>query len=153
MKRCWFLLIACLGVGSFVAGTSAQVLPRSHSSGGSAVTTRGGGFVERPMGTDEQGRPVLGTVYQAGSRQRSEWRRSSRDRWYAGGGLSYYSAGSHGIVRGGHHAPSVWSGGAVWLVNDAGFCYPAVLRSTGIRAWPLVVNPGFGGGLTIVVSF
>jgi hypothetical protein len=154
MKTRLILWLAFLAAGWLVAEAGAQVLPRSGATGGSTVVTPGaGGFVQRPLGTDQQGRPIPGTVYQAGSRQRMEWRRSARGGWYAGGGLRYRSSGAHGIVRGGYHSPGAWWGGGVWQVNDAGFCYPAAWRASGMPAWPLMVNPGFGGGLTIVVSF
>lgn len=137
-----FTLMLAAGFAAVVAASEAPaqpalVLPPATSLGGSSVvSSRGGGFVVRQTGTDDQGQPVLGTVYQAGSRQRSAWRRSARDNWSWSGGLRYHS-GSTGF----------------WRFSDAGYCYPAVLRFHGYAAWPLVVNPGFGGGLTILVSF
>lgn len=148
--------LAAVALGCLAtAPARAQAIPPPVDLGpsttaGTVPSQRGGGFVQRELGRDEAGNPILGTVYQAGSRQRTEWRRSTRGRWHAG----RYQASGHGIYSGhGIHTSGAVFAQPVWQFGAGGWCYPSAWHRAGVGAWPMVIGGGPAGGLSIVVTF
>ncbi len=148
--KTWFGTLAAMGLGGWLASAAqAQAIPPPVDLGSTSIASpapsqRAGGFVQRPLGRDEHGNPIVGTVYQAGSRQRSEWRRSTRGRWYAG---------RRAAPGGGLHISGGYAGQPVWLVGAGGWCYPAAWGAAGLGAWPVVIGGGPAGGFSLIVSF
>jgi len=145
--------LAAVGLGWLAApAASAQAIPPPVDLGPSTTVAavpsqRTGGFVQRELGRDEDGNPILGTVYQAGSRQRTEWRRSTRGRWVGG----RYRSSGHGIYAPGSLGGSI--GQPVWQFGAGGWCYPVPWQRAGIGAWPVVIGGGPAGGFSVIVTF